>query len=256
MMCLPAVRCLSALLLFCFLGTDCSPVSKGKSDEEKDPDFITGKARLNSLDYQGAVEAFEKALERNPRSASAHFELGLVYYQYVNEYAGAIYHFRKFLELRPNAPHAENVSQFINVCKQELAKGVPLAPITRKMQQDLETLASENLRLKQQIDFLSKSLLDATNRLRSVALAGLNSSDRTQAAALVPLTAARTVTPLPAPVSATKTSVRRHVVKPRETLTSIARQYRISVSRILAANPGLNPNRIKIGQTLNIPSSS
>jgi LysM repeat protein len=255
MMCLPAVRCLSALLLFSFFGSDCSPVSKGKSDEEKDPDFIAGKARLNSLDYRGAVEAFEKALERNPHSASAHFELGLVCYQYVNEYAGAIYHFRKFLELRPNAPHAENVSQFINVCKQELAKGVPLAPITRKMQQDLEMLASENLRLKQQIDFLSKSLFDATNRLRSVPPAGFINNDRTQTFARVSLAAPRTVTPLPAPVSAAKTSVRRHLVKRHETLTSIARQYRISLPRILAANPGLNPNRLKVGQVLNIPSS-
>jgi LysM repeat protein len=250
MMCLPAVRCLSALLLFCFFGTDCSPVSKGKSDEEKDPDFIAGKARMNSLDYQGAVEAFEKALERNPHSASAHFELGLVYYQYVNEYAGAIYHFRKFLALRPNAPHAENVSQFINVCKQELAKRA-LAPSLEKCSKIWKP-SPRRIAIETANRFSFQSLLDVTNRLRSVPLAGLNSSDRTQAAAL---TAARTVTPLPAPVSATKTSVRRHVVKPRETLTSIARQYRISLSRILAANPGLNPNRIKIGQTLNIPSS-
>jgi len=255
MTCLPAVRCFSVLLFFCIFGTDCTPVGNRKLDEEKDPDFLAGKARLNRLDYSGAVEAFEKALERNPRSASAHFELGLVCYQYVNEYADAIHHFRKFLELRPNAPHAENVSQFINVCKQELAKGVPLAPITRKMQQDLETLASENLRLKQQIEFLSQSLLEATNRLRSFPSAGLISSNRTQAGASAAPSVARSVTPLPAPGSSTKFLVRRHVVKPRETLTSIARQYRISPSRILAANPGLNPNRVRIGQTLNIPSS-
>ena len=31
------------------------------------------------MDYKGAIESFSKALEVNPRSAKAHFELGWLY---------------------------------------------------------------------------------------------------------------------------------------------------------------------------------
>jgi len=235
--------------------TGCSPSTQGKVDEEKDSNFIAGKNRLNNLDYQGAIESFEKALESNPHSASAHFELGLVCYQNVGDYAGAIYHFRKFLKLRPSAPHAENINQFVNVCKQELAKGVPLAPITRRMQQDLETLASENLLLRQERDFLSKSLKEATNRLASIPPALSPVSDRLSEVPSNPAVTSRFSPKTPLSTTSTTASVRRHVVRPRETVSSIARQYRITPSRLLAANPGVIPKRLRPGQTLNIPFS-
>ncbi|KKB34299.1 L,D-transpeptidase family protein [Bacillus thermotolerans] len=44
-----------------------------------------------------------------------------------------------------------------------------------------------------------------------------------------------------------------HTVKPGETLSSIAADYRVSVSRLLAANPGINPNLIYPGQRIRIP---
>src|SRR5690606_11845598 len=45
----------------------------------------------------------------------------------------------------------------------------------------------------------------------------------------------------------------KHLIKPGETLTSIARDYRITVQSIVAANPGINPNVIYAGQTITIP---
>ena len=44
-----------------------------------------------------------------------------------------------------------------------------------------------------------------------------------------------------------------HIVKRGETLTSIAADYRISVSRLLAANPGINMHLIHPGQSIRIP---
>ncbi|MBI3191727.1 MAG: hypothetical protein HYZ36_03600, partial [Pedosphaera parvula] len=69
----------------CFSG--CIPRGNGPLDEQKDPYFLKGKNRANSMDYQGAIEAFEKALEANPRSASAHKELGMLYYERAKDYA-------------------------------------------------------------------------------------------------------------------------------------------------------------------------
>ncbi len=47
-----------------------------------------------------------------------------------------------------------------------------------------------------------------------------------------------------------------HVVKRGEVLSGISKKYNVKMSAIVAANPGLNPNRIRIGQKLNIPGST
>ncbi|MDQ7795935.1 MAG: LysM peptidoglycan-binding domain-containing protein [Spirochaetia bacterium] len=44
-------------------------------------------------------------------------------------------------------------------------------------------------------------------------------------------------------------------VKQGDTLTAISRHYGVSISMIAKVNPGLNPDRLKIGQTLMIPLS-
>jgi LysM repeat protein len=48
---------------------------------------------------------------------------------------------------------------------------------------------------------------------------------------------------------------RKHTVKDRETMASIARLYRIRVESIMAANPAVQPKRLRAGQALTIPAS-
>src|SRR5512140_2381398 len=93
-------RC-AVLVAVPLLLTGC-PSGQGASDEEKEPHFLSGKNRVNAMDYARAAEAFEKALEINPRSAAAHFELGWIYERKETEDpAAAIYHYERFLKLRP-----------------------------------------------------------------------------------------------------------------------------------------------------------
>ena len=47
-----------------------------------------------------------------------------------------------------------------------------------------------------------------------------------------------------------------HTVKKGELLSSISKKYNVKLSSIVAANPGLNPDRIRIGQKINIPGAS
>ena len=54
----------------------CTPPDQSREDERKEPHFVLGQNRVNAMDYQGAIEAFEKSLEANPHSATAHYELG------------------------------------------------------------------------------------------------------------------------------------------------------------------------------------
>src|SRR5438309_3911832 len=145
------VRC--ALFLLLALGLcGCLPSGHSPLDEEKEPHFLAGKSRVNTLDYQGAIECFEKALEANPRSALAHFEAGLQYENHKQDHAAAIYHFERFLELRPGSGYAEVVRQHILACKQELAKTVSLGPVTQSLQREFELLTEENKRLRNEVE--------------------------------------------------------------------------------------------------------
>ena len=128
------------------------PAAVGGADEEKEPQFLIGRSRVNAMDYQGAIEAFEQALETNPRSAAAHFELGMLYAEKDAAPARAIYHYELFLKLRPGAENAEIIRQHIYRLKQELAKGVLPIPPSTEIQRQLEQLAEENRQLRDQLD--------------------------------------------------------------------------------------------------------
>lgn len=49
-------------------------------------------------------------------------------------------------------------------------------------------------------------------------------------------------------------SIRYYQISAGDTLWKIANLYHTSIASILSANPGINPNRLSIGQRLNIPS--
>src|SRR5437879_8957173 len=145
------VRC--ALFLVLGLGlSGCFPSGRSQLDEEKDPHFLAGKSRVNALDYEGALDCFEKALEANPHSSLAHFEAGLLYERQAQGHAAAIYHFQRFLQLRPNSGYADVVKQHILACKQELVKTVSLGPVTQSLQREFEQLSEGNKRLREEVE--------------------------------------------------------------------------------------------------------
>jgi LysM domain len=45
----------------------------------------------------------------------------------------------------------------------------------------------------------------------------------------------------------------KYTVKKGDTLTKIAHKHHVSVKRIIAVNPGIEPNHIRVGQVINIP---
>src|SRR3982751_5783708 len=66
-----------ALLIPLIVAVLCScDIPKGaEADEQKNPHFIEGKERTKARDTKGAIEAFQRALDANPNSVLAHFEL-------------------------------------------------------------------------------------------------------------------------------------------------------------------------------------
>jgi len=234
----------------------CLPSGTNWQEEQKEAHFLAGKARVRSLDFEGAVESYKKALEVNPRSASAHFELGWLYEERVRNPAAAIYHYEEYLRLRPQADNAGVVRQRIMTCKQELAKAVLPLPVAPGLQREFEQLAEENRRLREELArwqaqaaSLSRPASNVTAPVvvmqRPQTLPGMATQQQVTATQPAP-------TPSPAPAAAA--APRTHTVQAGETPYSIARKYGVKLDALMAANPGINPKRLAVGQKLNVPA--
>jgi len=229
----------------------CTPPDQSREDEKKEPHFVLGQNRVNSMDYQGAIEAFEKSLEANPHSAMAHYQLAMLFDEKEPDPVSAIYHYRQYLKLCPKADNAEVITQRIYTCKEQLiAEGMPLSSVPA-VQKQLDQLADQN-----------RQLQDEVNRWRAyyssqLAAAKTNSPP-------VPTNIVVRLTPDKPTVSnvntnhsgSVTTAIRphTHTVASGETAVGIARKYGVKLSALQAANPGMNPVHIHVGQVLNIPA--
>jgi LysM repeat protein len=258
------VRCALAVLL-CAVANGCLPPSQSPMEDEKEPHFIEGKHAVNTYDFNGAIEEFEKAVEANPRNASAHFELGWLYEEKEPDPAAAIYHYQQFLKLRPTADTAEAVRQRITNCKIDLAKGVMPLPSSPGVQHDLEQLIQSNKQLQIEVDQWRAWYKSQTNRAQPQVSAPMNQPTQTTTQIAQPVepvaVATQTVrtnppaltpgaTRFPTRVNSVRTT---YIVQSRDTLASISRKFNVKLDSLIAANPGLDARRLRPGQTVNIP---
>lgn len=256
----PLFRCALAVWV-CAFAIGCVPPSQSPIEDEKEPHFIEGKHAVNTMDYTGAIEEFEKAVEANPRNASAHFELGMLYEEKEPDPAAAIYHYQQFLKWRPNAEVAAAVQGRITNCKQDLAKSVQSLPASPGVQHDLEILIESNKQLSAEVEqWRAWYKTQQTNRAPQQAVMPIPPVPPTQAVQYVDKPPAQTVrsnsTPqIPRNVSRNSTSrpTTTYTVQPRDTLASISRKFNVKLPALAAANPGLDARKLRVGQTVNVP---
>ena len=260
--------------MFALLFSGCFPPSENAFEEEKDPNFLEGKNLLRSRDFKGAIESFEKALQANPNSASAHFELGVLYQEKENDPASAIYHYEKLLRLKPKSSQAELVKPQITACKVELAKSVSFSVVTREVQRDMERLDKENKALRLQGETLRAQLAQKPNFITnyvtnilvktqyvsapssSVSTAAPPAATRvvTPPAARTPAPSARTPVPVPAPGfglnpgSASPTRTNR-VSSPSPTPRTAERRRTEAPAPARTAPPTRVTHTVKVGET-------
>ncbi|KAB2646479.1 MAG: LysM peptidoglycan-binding domain-containing protein [Verrucomicrobia bacterium] len=250
-------RTFRALLAFvCGLALcGCNPPGQSASDEETEPQFLIGRSRVNAMNFAGAIEAFEQALEKNPQSGAAHFELGWLYAEKEADAAAAIYHYQKYLKLRPSAANGETIKEHIFRLKQELAKGVLPVPPSNEMQKQLEQLVDDNRKLNEEVLRLksSEALHVSQPNRPNVNMP----SSRTSLPSQQPQQARPSFSAPPPgtsrPLSSVNANPRQHRVQAGDTPSSIARRYNVKLESLLTANPSLNPRRLQVGQNLAIP---
>jgi LysM repeat protein len=239
----------------------CLPSDQSPSDEEKEPHYVLGLSRVNAMDYQGAIQAFEESLEVNPHSAAAHFQLAMLYENKEPDPAAAIYHYQQYLKFNPNAGNAEIIKQHIASCKQELAADVMPLPSTPAAQKQINQLIEQNQQLQDEVNKWRAYYASQTatkNQSAPVPNSEVVPSSAnpvsTQATQNVSTSAGQSGEDHPVRSSAARATSHTHMVAAGETAVRIARRYGVSLDALLAANPGLEPRRMRVGQALNIPS--
>jgi tetratricopeptide (TPR) repeat protein len=248
----------------------CAPSDQ---DDEKEPHYVLGISRVNAMDYQGAVEAFEESLEVDPHSASAHYQLGMLYENQESDPAAAIYHYEQYLKFDPSAENADIIRQHIAACKQQLAADVLPLPSAPQAQQQLEKLVEQNRQLQQQVQSLQDTLKQWNVWYANQTAAKSNSplpqdetlpQDIGVGSSTQPSQPPQPVQPVQAtvthPVVITPTHPEvpvahghTHFVEHGETAMAICRKFGIHLNELTAANPAINLSHIRPGEVLNIP---
>lgn len=203
--------------------------------EERDPLLKRAQLLKGAQDSDGAIEMYNKALDRKPALARAHLELGLLYDQR-EDYIRAIYHYQRYLELRPQTEKRKLIEDLIRHARLSFAATLPDQP---------SGAIEEISMLKKEIESLK-----AQGAMKSRAPAGGSAPAPVAAKPAVP-------TPKPEPA---QPQVQTYTVQVGDSLSSIAIKMYRDQSKwklIYEANRGTlpSPESVKVGQTLIIPRS-
>jgi tetratricopeptide (TPR) repeat protein len=314
---------LAAVALF---ASACHPVDSGSLTAEIDElGYRRGKELLRQGRNQEALAEFQKVLEKRglANSPETHLELGLLYHQHIRDPIAAIYHYKRFRELKPNAQQADLVRQRIDAATRDFARTLPGQPLDsaagpadyadliQRLQRENEQLRMALGAARVAAGFTPKPPVDESGNITGLApeeTPALPAEDTSLVTAApapdfqgeVPATEEETVAEGNSPVAAgmesarqdaelgriqfTTTSApgtiqrptpganaaaakptpvkagRRHIVKTKESLFSIARQYYGSASaarvdELFQANRDQLKNKtdLKVGMELKIP---
>ncbi|MDF7822400.1 LysM peptidoglycan-binding domain-containing protein [Pontiellaceae bacterium B12227] len=221
--------------------------------EERDPNVISGQKFMEEGNFDAAIEEFKRALEQEPMMARPHLDLALIFQQHKINYIHALYHYDRYLELRPNAEKAD----FINNQKHKVAQAlantfINNSPDVKKVVQERNTLIQQNNELKRQLAAALRNAPAPTAKTQQTAAPTTTEPSVTK-------TVPKSATPAVEAQTVSKGS-RHHVyhVVSGDTLSKISTKFYGDSGKydiIYEANKDMmrNPGDLKVGQTIVIP---
>ena len=215
-------------LLLVLTGCDTETLSQDER-EEKIERVIEARELMKAGQYADAETRFKQALLENPTIARPHLDLATLYQQHIINYVHAIYHYDRYLELRPTSEKRGLVEQ------QRMKVAQLLANTLLKNTPQVQALAEENRQLKNELMRLRINTLERESVRRSP----------------------ENVNPSTEEKSANK-DVRIYHVEAGDTLSKIAKKFYNDATLwdlIYQANRDAlqSPSGIRVGQTLVIP---
>ncbi|MBT5902338.1 MAG: LysM peptidoglycan-binding domain-containing protein [Opitutaceae bacterium] len=255
--------------------TGCNRLPEGETVAEiNEPSYEEGKRLIRQGREQAALASFTRVINtRQDGAPESHLEVGLLYETEVKDPIAAIYHFRRYLELKPNSPQADLVRGRIHGATRDFARTLPAQPLeNQNLRNDLldvvDQLQRENTRLKDEV-----ATLRGNRSTSRGTVADLTVGDERTALpprqtpppnplSRAPISAApdRTVSRPQRPAATTTTAepTRVHTVVKGDTLYGLSRRYYQDSTRakdIYTANRSKmkSQNDLQVGMRLVIP---
>lgn len=145
----------AAIAIFSLAG--CTRMFQDHSKQALD----TADQKYSAGDYQGAVQYYEDAIDGTPATADVHYKLALMFDDKLQNPLAAMYHFQRYLDLKPNGPHAKDASAYM---KEDELRLATLSHGALMSQQDAVRLMNDNQALRKQIEELRAARAAAAAR--------------------------------------------------------------------------------------------
>jgi len=91
--------------------------------EQRDMHYNLGVLHSQHRNYEAAEQAYRKALELDAQDADSHFNLGVIYDDFLEKKEKAVHHYREFLRIKPDSPDAKRVRGWIQNIETRSAVG-------------------------------------------------------------------------------------------------------------------------------------
>lgn len=174
-------------LLFVLLLTGCGRlrISEYEKEQRKNALFSQAVDAEESGDVAGAIKLYKQVMIDEPKAYSAHFMLATLLQDHAEDYIGAIYHYKRYIELEPESEKCELAKQRISIAEHLLAPkilkkvgdtatGVSEAHLLHeniRLNGIIATLEGEKSKLSEQVqknDKMLKELSEQNVRLRKI----------------------------------------------------------------------------------------
>lgn len=109
----------TALLVgLCLSGAGCSrSVFSLDAEEGAESDIRDARGKYEEGKITDAIDLYRSALDRNALLARAHLDIALLLHDYQKDYVRAIYHYQRYLELRPKTEKRAMIVNRIRLAK-------------------------------------------------------------------------------------------------------------------------------------------
>ena len=115
--------------------------------------------------FRTRIDLYEAALDDSPRGAEAHYKLALLYDDKLNDPVSALHHFKRYLALSPNGPHAKEVKDSIK--RDEIAALPGVSGDSVIPRAEAAQLRNENLTLRKQLEARASSRIGSEKSQRT-----------------------------------------------------------------------------------------
>ena len=165
------VRLFSIVCFCCLLACSYEPVSVMEETEERQ--FKLAKDFQSQGRYEDALITYLGLIAYRHESPESHLEVAYIYLQTLKDPIRSIYHFDRYLELKPESDRAPQVKQLIETAKLAFLRQLPTKPFQGDMDridllEIIDGLREENSALKQKYNQTLYELSRARRSLKAM----------------------------------------------------------------------------------------